>query len=486
MENLDRWIKNKLEDHASARPDDAWSRFEAYKEASDIDAEQRFDQFVKTKLEKHQAHFQNKLWDGLSYNLHKEAFCKKELWVAKTFEVLFMVLAFYQLFQFGFLSSDQYNLDPTPKNQEPIAQMIPEWEYDPNDDNYVASLQNTLETEITSLDSKLHAPINGYPRGNSSSTLAPEDLGHAVTDFIPARTISSNPGMNSLQTFVEPFETSLLDYQETEEIAEVNAAPSINNLDKVLTLSPKLDHQSFSLLFDPEGYQNKKKYKHIVGLALLQDLHFITTPYDALLEEYGYDQIAYGAGGSVSYSWEGGKWGIRSQLTYRYLNYLPKPYTEVFDGDLQRGFFAESIRNIELNKMSLSLLATRSIGRIGQWHCYTLTGATVHAAILANYDRRAFFIPGQDIVDPNAPPQPQNKSKTSEKRFVDGLFENGPIAENTYLTLDIGVGIERSFNERLSVFIEPNYQHNPFKKSLGPNSDRINTLSFFTGVRIQL
>lgn len=485
MDNLDRWIKNKLEEHASARPEDAWSRFEAYKEASDLDSEQRFDQFVKTKLEKHQAHFQNKLWAGLSFNLHKEAFCKKELWVAKTFEVLFMVLAFWQLFQFGFLSTDQPNFDPAPKNQEPIAQIIPERESNRYGANQFGSNQTTLNSEGSSADSKSSIQ-NGYPQANSSSILDLVDLPIAEPNYIPLKVLSHNSVDNSMNTFIVPYETSFIELHEEEEIPLLNTAPADQTLDKVLTLSPQLVYQSLSTKIEPQIQQNKQKYRHRIGLALLQDLHFITTPYDALLEEYGYDQVAYGGGGSVGYSWEGGKWGIRSQLTYRYLNYLPKPYTEVFDGDLKRGFFAESIRNIELNKLSLSLLATRSIGRIGHWHCYTITGATVHAAVLANYDRRAYYIPGQDIVDPASPPSPQNQSKTSEKRFVDGLFENGPILENTYLTLDIGVGLERSFNDRLSIFLEPNYQHNPFKKSLGPNSDRINTLSFLTGVRIQL
>lgn len=485
MENLDRWIKDNLENHASARPEDAWSRFQSYKDGSDLESDQRFDQFVKTKLEKHQAHFQNKLWAGLSFNIHKEAFFKKELWVAKTFEILFLILAFWQILQFGFLSTDRHIIEPVTENNAPITQRIPQRESNLfGSEQYESTIAGT-NAEVNPGDSRQNAnQYDSLPSDGSSGTLSGALF--AENAILPLKNEGDHTENVGIVSFVAPFETPLFEIIEVINGDGPSSELALHTLDKVATLSPQVDAIRHPLLLETKIQPSGKKYIHRITLAILQDFHFINTPYDALLEEYGYDQIAYGGGGSIGHSWDGGKWGIRSQLTYRYLNYLPKPYTEVFDGDLKRGFFAESIRNIELNKMSLSLLATRSIGRIGQWHCYTITGATVHAAVLANYDRRAFFIPGQDVPNPDSPPLPQNASKTSEKRFDDGLFENGPVLENTYLTLDIGVGVERTFNDRLSVFIEPNYQHNPFKKSLGPNSDRINTLSFFTGIRIQL
>jgi hypothetical protein len=54
------------------------------------------------------------------------------------------------------------------------------------------------------------------------------------------------------------------------------------------------------------------------------------------------------------------------------------------------------------------------------------------------------------------------------------------------LSLDLGLGLEKHLNGRTSIFLEQNYQHNPFKKSLGPNQDRINSLSLLLGTRILL
>ncbi len=106
-------------------------------------------------------------------------------------------------------------------------------------------------------------------------------------------------------------------------------------------------------------------------------------------------------------------------------------------------------------------------------------------AFQANYDRKESYTPG---VDPQGGeiPEPLVPSKTSQKRYADGFFEGGSFAENSYFTVDLGVGIERHLNERASLFFEPVYQHNPFRKSLGPNQDRINTLSLSTGIRVNL
>lgn len=216
------------------------------------------------------------------------------------------------------------------------------------------------------------------------------------------------------------------------------------------------------------------------------DLHAVMTPYDHLLVKRGYDQWSAGFGAAMGYSWEGRRWGLRAQLTYRHLYYLPKPYVEVFDGDMQRGYFTESIRNIELNMASIGLQVSRHVATTGRWRWYALTGGSMHIAVLANYDRKQSHIPGIDPVNPGEWPTPQQSSLTSEKRFADGFFEGGNLEENYYLSLDIGGGVERHLGGRISLFAEPVYHHNPFQKSLGPNRDRISTLSLFTGLRVLL
>lgn len=117
---------------------------------------------------------------------------------------------------------------------------------------------------------------------------------------------------------------------------------------------------------------------------------------------------------------------------------------------------------------------------------YALAGGPCHFAFQANYDRKQQFLPGVDPLMPGEIPQPTHPSKISQKRFADGLFEGGTLEENYYLSLDVGLGLEKHLNGRISIFLEQTYQHNPFKKSLGPNQDRINSLSLLAGTRILL
>lgn len=226
--------------------------------------------------------------------------------------------------------------------------------------------------------------------------------------------------------------------------------------------------------------------RHRVSMGINGDINYVMTPYDQLLVKKGYDQLVSGYGGAIGYAVEGPKWGFRTSLAYHRKYYLPKPYTEVFDGDIQRGYFSETLRDIELNLLSLSVLGQRSLTRVNRWHAYGLIGGTAHLAFQANYDRKQSYTPGADPNPNGVTPEPTTDSKTSLKRYADGFFEGGTLAENSYLTLDLGVGLERHLSGRTSLFIEPVYQHNPFQKSLGPNKDRINTLSISIGARIDL
>ena len=55
----------------------------------------------------------------------------------------------------------------------------------------------------------------------------------------------------------------------------------------------------------------------------------------------------------------------------------------------------------------------------------------------------------------------------------DGVFEGGNLIDNTYITANLGLGIERRFNSRMSIFVGSTYQHQ-ITKGLGPQSDKIN------------
>ena len=158
--------------------------------------------------------------------------------------------------------------------------------------------------------------------------------------------------------------------------------------------------------------QQENVVRHRVSMAINGDINYIMTPYDQLLVKRGYDQLVSGYGGSIGYAWEWPRWALRTSLAYHRKCYLPKPYTEVFDGDFERGYFSATLRDIELNLLSLSVQGQRTISRRNRWHTYGLIGGTGHMAFQANYDRKESYTPG---VDPQGGEIPERRQRRRQR-----------------------------------------------------------------------
>lgn len=464
MNDFDRWIKGELENHEATRPEAAWDRFASRLDASDAQESEsaQFDTAMKDKLAHFEASYQEQHWKLFSRKLEEHVQKRARMLQLKVVEGALLLLILLTL----------WNLHSTdtllPSSGQPIAQMPSSIQDDSpgmSDHKMPAEQRINPDTEvINSIVSETSPP----PRPSRATAMLP------LTRQV--RQVSLNRNQEDLVRFNEPTPNTTLQ-------AENTFRHSIDILDPIASQEPA---PLESLVPDPPSIApgiRSSHPRHKVSMAIHGDLNYVMTPYDQLLVKNGYDQLVSGYGGTIGYLREGAAWSWRANMAYSRAYYLPKPYTEVFDGDLQRGYFAETIRDIELNMISLSLQVQWTLKRRNQWHSYIVLGGTGHLAFQANYDRKQSYIPGAD-PNPGGTPEPQTQSKTSQKRYADGFFEGGSLAENSYMTLDLGFGLENQLNQRVSVFIEPVYQHNPFKKSLGPNNDRINTLSTALGTRI--
>jgi hypothetical protein len=54
------------------------------------------------------------------------------------------------------------------------------------------------------------------------------------------------------------------------------------------------------------------------------------------------------------------------------------------------------------------------------------------------------------------------------------------------MTANIGIGLERRLSDRTILLIEPMYQHQISNTGLGVSKDKIYTLSFNTGLKVNL
>jgi hypothetical protein len=475
MSDFDHRIRERLEGHSAERPTDAWDRF-AQRWPEDATAEDpAFDAFLRHKLEyfqvRHAESIRQHRWHELRLGMDLIRDRVRELWLAKSME---FSLAFLLCFYWWVPTGEAPLPSPVHPASEPMAELRSHG-HDP-----LSGSGSIERSEARPVISRQFNPLD-IP----AIPLVPPDQPPAAAEMA-SDACAALIAMSEEDTHAQdPADQAGTVGAIGSDQAPVSASLSLPALLPQRSTALQVD-ADLSLLDQASRHPSRRRYFHRVSMAVLGDLHYVMTPYDHLLIKRGYDQLASGYGAAMGYTWEGRRWGLRAQLTYRHLYYLPKPYTEVFDGDVQRGYFTESIRNIELNLVSMGLQVSRQLATTGRWRWYALTGGSLHMAVLANYDRKQKYLPGSDPLLPGEIPQPQHPSRISQKRFADGFLEGGNMEENYYLSLDLGAGVERHLNGRVSLFAEPVYHHNPFQKSLGPNRDRLSTFTVFSGIRVLL
>ncbi|MCO6486607.1 MAG: hypothetical protein J5I41_12605 [Saprospiraceae bacterium] len=476
MKDFDKKIGDRLREHTTTRPADAWDRFNRQMNASSPPSDEAFESFVRHRLEHHQTHhteaIRHRHWQTLRTQMELAAFRLKELWISKCMEATLFLLIFSAIWPVDLSRPDVWPPDAQPRQENSAPRLIPATPDMPP----MANLPEQVRTA--------RAVQARIPEGQASAI---HDLTEKEFGTKPlAGTTTDQPSL------IFPRQSAEMAMLESGKLSSPAAGLIPATDEGILASLPHPAPAPVTLSHEPAFLplpvlpDPKIRFSQRVSMAVNGDIHFIETPYDHLLGKVGYNQLSGSYGFVLGYSWEGRKWGLRSQMGYRHVYYLPKPYTEVFDGDIERGYFTETLRNIELNLLSVGIMATRQIARQGAWNTYGLAGGTMHVAFLANYDRKQKYLPGSDPLPSGELPEPVKPSLTSQKRYPDGLFEGGNLEENYYLSMDLGIGIERHLGGRISLFAEPVFHYNPFRRSLGPNNDRIHTLSIYSGIRVLL
>lgn len=222
--------------------------------------------------------------------------------------------------------------------------------------------------------------------------------------------------------------------------------------------------------------------------------HVVTPPYiieGQILE--GFDRYELGYGGGLMASWEMGRLEIGSGLIYTAKEYTPRPVLYIYDGNLRDGYAGEGFRLVELNMIQLPFNLRYNLVRYNKWRAYTTVGLSLNLTMQANYYTAteaafnrpaAIRPPSQNLTGGNV------SSPVDEKAQIlsEGILDGGSIMRNSYMTGNIGFGLERFMNERWSVFAQPTYHHSfrSIRGGIGPDHDRINTMSIFMGIRVKL
>jgi hypothetical protein len=157
------------------------------------------------------------------------------------------------------------------------------------------------------------------------------------------------------------------------------------------------------------------------------------------------------------------------------------PSVTFIQGSLRDGYTTEQLKKIQLNFLQIPVFTRFNIVHKENWRIYATLGATAQVTLSANYF----------IVHPGFFPSTvalTGKSNSIYQNLEEGLMQGGTLIDNVYLSMDMGVGAEKMVSPRTSIFIQSSYQSfvGHISKGIGPYNDRISTVSFQSGVRINL
>jgi len=216
-----------------------------------------------------------------------------------------------------------------------------------------------------------------------------------------------------------------------------------------------------------------------VSMFAGSDYNYIQTPFDDIFDLEQYSRFAQGYQAGVSIGFKNKNIEVETGAIYSFKDYEPRIPTQFLNGPGPP--IAIDFDRIQLNMLEVPLNFRYNFSNLTRWKFYGQTGASIHIALLADYDHSNFA----GITAQLGPGEPA--PKLEEKEFTDGLLEGGSIEENSYFTANLGVGAERLINTRWSLFLQPSikaYLLPGYNNGLGPNQDRISSFSLITGARV--
>ena len=239
------------------------------------------------------------------------------------------------------------------------------------------------------------------------------------------------------------------------------------SIDKVAGYTPQILHPST---------KTEKSIFVYVGL----DNNLVNSPFDDVYDTEGFRTYGIGYSAGVEYGVKKGKKEFSLGLSYSNRAYEPRIIEEL-TGNPALTLYETSLDNIEFNIMSLSAGLKYMLVETDKWALDLGFGASANVVVNSNYSIETLISRDGQPVSTSYGRQPF--SDLNDKPLHDGIFENGSLKENIYMTTDISFGLHRQLSESTAFTLRPEYSVHSFSNGIGPNNDLINNLSLNLGVR---
>ena len=451
-EKMDQFLKDKLESLETKVPKDAWKNFsEKWNDAlldDQTDAEKMFDQNIHEKLnqfifptnERHAwGHFH-------SYYSHIKRNENKIIWF-KAMEVTMAVLLFFTCLHVGVI------------RQVPTSQSI-------NLENRTkvsVDKSSSATTEIKVVENNIQNKLNDNQLDRILSKVSDNQSYEEVNKLLPKKgLLEVEPIQSSSPIILKMSPVSL------ESFPEVNQIPTLTS--RHIPIGTRKIYINNILDFG--------KW-HLTFLTGLDGDNVFTPAYPRFkVPETIRNSSGFHLGFLLSEGAKRLETGFGFIFAHKEYN---APAVTFIQGSLRDGYTTEQLKKIQLNLLQIPVFTRFNIVHKENWRLYASLGATAQVTLSANYF----------IVHPGFFPSSvalTGKTNSVYQNLEEGLMQGGTLIDNVYLSMDMGVGAEKMVSPRTSIFVQSSYQSfvGHVSKGIGPYNDRISTVSFQSGVRINL
>lgn len=509
-DGLDDTMKGSLEnlDGSAFVPMD-WSMMESKLDAAIIDAEIDpqmddiyLDAVVYDHLKDMQPAYNHEHWEMMSARLDEEYAYRRKVFVTKLFEAAIVLLLVWTAFNYF-----PNKKTPTPSSPLPLAVGTDSNSNQDNtndlstdlneqsllDNKSVVSFETTIPASIQ--DEGIKSFVNEFP----ALVVETNPINKNIFASIPTPPISDNkitetPFLNNSNSISIlnnktqkatslPLEKTLtLDEDEILKeklIVQISPLPSIMN--SVLEMD-EFSKGSFSL---DQIIKKKKLRTHEVFFSMYgsSDINFVDSDfYNNNTREWDvYQRYRSGYGGGFALGFQLRRFLIETGVSYNAISYQQREEARII-GSFARGYVEETWEDAELSMVQVPLNIQYSFLVKRKWRMYSLTGISINMAFQNNYNFQL-----EDQENTSSRSISINESEiASEALLYKGILEGGGLSENSYLTANLGFGVERKFTYRWSLFLQPVYRRSFLIDGIGPNEDRIHSSSLRFGAKVKI
>ena len=453
-EKMDQLLKDKLESLETKVPKDAWKNFsEKWKDAllDDQTAEEKkFDQTIHEKL--NQFIFptnEGQAWAHFhSYYSHIKSNENKIIWF-KAMEVTMAVLLFFTCLHVG------------------VIRQIPTYQSVNVENSHTGSVDKNFSalTDIKVVENNIQNKRNNTLQNKTLSNLS-DYQSYEEVNKLPSKKIILEvepiPGSIAKNLTLAPVPVSL------ESFTEVSQIPTLAS--RHIPISTRKIYVNNILDFG--------KW-HLTLLTGLDGDNVFTPAYPRFKVP---ETIRNSSGFHLGFLLSEGAKRLETGFGFIYAHKeYNAPAVTFIQGSLRDGYTTEQLKKIQLNLLQIPVFTRFNIVHKENWRIYATLGATAQVTLSANYF----------IVHPGFFPSTvalTGKSNSIYQNLEEGLMQGGTLIDNVYLSMDMGVGAEKMISPRTSIFAQSSYQSfvGHISKGIGPYNDRISTVSFQSGVRINL